>query len=1021
MIMGIQGFPFCSPRLRSAGAALLLALCAPQLPAAVLIVTAAGDSQNFADGCSLREAIVNAETASRQGSLECASGDSGPDTIILPPSAISVGSSTVEESNPAVGDLDITTDITILGSGQQFSVIDIGFSGRLFDVHPGAKLTLSGTLLSKGYADEVSAGAAYGATIRVAGSTGALAGEFIGDDIGIESGRIASAALDGRGAGIYGGPLSFVTVTRSLFMFNEATLTVAAGVDSGGAGLYCDGCVLALGSSTFAQNSAGKGAGLYLAMGSDAALEFVTLGYNVGESAAGLYNNGVLDFSGSISADNTGGLDVDLLCGPDGALTAQYSFVEFPAAACPALAGLNTRANSLATGSEPKVLRKLTEQLFDNQPSRVLRRNIGPPAVPAVPAAQCTGHVDQWGAPAVNAPVAPPASTDAGCASGAHEMPLIGINPMMARVTANGPDAVLNVGVLTTLTAPATLRVRKRGDGGIGESCDFPDVDIPLSAGGGDTLSIDPDTLFLTPSLARRQRVCELEGVLISPEAHLNGANTGVIRVRFDDGLSGAAGGLTLPKPGGALQFGTVPVGDRDPLDGRDGGGDSSIFFYAQTEALQIDSATITGVGAAKFAINSTFPITVPVAPASGVPLSLRCLGGELGYFDAVLQVNATRLPPLPEAPEALTLVYGLTCTVAHLVTLSASPYFGQVGEADGLNLNVEIRLDSPNMSGGPISLDLYHDGGTATPDDDFEFLEPWPLTVTIPADSGEASVSFGVFDDEDEFGEGTETIVVRAELAPHDNVVLSGSNSVTLGIVDNDIPETDVMVELSGVPSVVNPGSQVRITVAGENISDLQWLSGVQIGVDVAGPARVLSFLVTEVQVSCEKNKAHLVATIEDPDALAAALAREACLDGEMVSSLPKDTDNDGDFDTPAYSLPLKLVSGSFCSIPAGMGTGSCGFRDQVPPGTRVLASALVLTAEMASAPQLDFPATMTARFAGNGGGPRVATDSSSYILNGREGVQTGGGLVGLPPLLFVGLLALRARRKRSTGRKPG
>lgn len=1005
MLTDVQGSSSRFRRVFAAGLAAALSLCAPQLPAATIIVTGLADQNNYADGCSLREAIINAETDSKLGSVECARGV-GADLIILPPHAvdvIGVNTSLVEESDPATGDLDITSDITVLGGGQQFSILSAGHGGRLFDVHPGGKLTLRGVMLMHGRADDSDgSGQPFGGAIRVGGASGVLVSELVADDIGIlSSSTYALLATDG-GAAIYAGPGSQVTVSRGQFLFNEAQ-----GTSGTGGGIYCDGCNLGVDASTFAKNVASLAAGVYIGPGSTASLEFVSVGFNSAPNAAGVYNDGALQFYASVAGDNAGGMSGDDVTCAGGSFTAQYSLIEYPQGC--ALAGVQTRAD-LAVGTEQYIFRELNQQRFDYQPSRVLPPNIG---FPRVPVAQCAGRVDQLGTPVVNTPIAPytlPASSDGDCVSGAYELPLAAIDPMAASAVAGGAMVRLNVGILAMLGTDAVMHIQPRDTGIPGENCDFIGVDIPIPATtGGSSVSIDPDALFVSPELDRRYRVCELEGVIISPEAAFNGATTGVIRILFDDGLAALGGGLSSPAPGRYLQFGTVPVG---------AGGDAAITFFPGTEPLSINSVVISGADASYFALNTTLPLVVPAGPAPGVPLSFHCNGGEFGSYDAIAEVSAVRTVSM----QPLQLVYGLRCRVAHLLSVEASPYLGRIGEADGVDLRITGRLDSPNVTSGPVLFDVYYDGGTATPGSDFDPFVPSsvvPLTLSIPVGETEAHVDIGVNNDL-EFSEGEETLLAHIEIPLADEVSLVGSGSVGLRIADDDVPVIGAAVTLNGMPSLVRPASEVTVTIVAENTSSVAPLNNAHVQSTVDAPARVLSYLVTEIQVTCQAYKAYLQAKFkDDPVALAAVLAAVTCVDGDMLSSLPQDTDNDSILE-PANELALKLLAHSSCTIPGSMAYGDCGFAYAIPSGTKIEVRAVVQMATMATAPQLNFPGQMVAYLTGSGeGGLVTAQDASPYVIDGDEKAKEGG--LGWPFLLIAGLLVLRGRRMRSTGRKIG
>lgn len=106
--------------------------------AATIAVTTTLDEHNNSAPCSLREAIRSANTDLAIGG--CAAG-SGVDTITVPPGTYVLGIANVapvtDEQNTTMGDLDILGDVTIVGSGDQVTIVDgngAALADRVFDV-----------------------------------------------------------------------------------------------------------------------------------------------------------------------------------------------------------------------------------------------------------------------------------------------------------------------------------------------------------------------------------------------------------------------------------------------------------------------------------------------------------------------------------------------------------------------------------------------------------------------------------------------------------------------------------------------------------------------------------------------------------------------------------------------------------------------------------------------------------------------------------------------------------------------
>jgi len=101
-------------------------------------------------GCSLREAIINANNNDTSGSTDCVSGAAGVDEILLPAGTYTLSLAGRGEDAAATGDLDITdvdttgNSLVITGevdlNGTPATIIDAGGIDRVFDIfNPGNK------------------------------------------------------------------------------------------------------------------------------------------------------------------------------------------------------------------------------------------------------------------------------------------------------------------------------------------------------------------------------------------------------------------------------------------------------------------------------------------------------------------------------------------------------------------------------------------------------------------------------------------------------------------------------------------------------------------------------------------------------------------------------------------------------------------------------------------------------------------------------------------------------------------
>ena len=203
------------------------------LHAAVLEVEGPQDSLAGAptiNHCTLRKAIINANTDTA-AYPQCAAG-SGTDTIVfLVPMTITFTIAGAGEDAALTGDLDVTSDIIIQGIAGG-TVIDGGDLDRVFDVKPGASLTLNDITITNG-TGLGSGGAilANGATLHVNRST-----------------ISASHVNGGDGGAIY--------ATNSTTTIDSSTISGNSAAHHGGA-IVVDGGTAAITSSTITNNSSG--------------------------------------------------------------------------------------------------------------------------------------------------------------------------------------------------------------------------------------------------------------------------------------------------------------------------------------------------------------------------------------------------------------------------------------------------------------------------------------------------------------------------------------------------------------------------------------------------------------------------------------------------------------------------------------------------------------------------------------------------------------------------------------------
>jgi len=208
-------------------------------PSTVINVTTSGDSL-FNDGlCSLREAIIaaNTNTASGAAAGECPAGSTA-DTINLQTGTYTLGLPGGGTDTPQINDLDILGEISIVGSTSGFTIVDANGIDRAIEVSTTGKATIS--------------------NLWILG----------GQDNGWAGGGINSSGQ--------------LTLTNSVLIANTSTAS--------GAGLYNGyGATATLRTVSFGNNTASNGAGVHNS--GTITLDHVSLDFGSAGAGGGFWND----------------------------------------------------------------------------------------------------------------------------------------------------------------------------------------------------------------------------------------------------------------------------------------------------------------------------------------------------------------------------------------------------------------------------------------------------------------------------------------------------------------------------------------------------------------------------------------------------------------------------------------------------------------------------------------------------------------------------------------------------------
>ncbi|MCC7361233.1 MAG: hypothetical protein IT317_17235 [Anaerolineales bacterium] len=230
------------------------------------VVTNTGDSTPdgctpaaTTNGCTLREA-VNAANANADHSV-----------IVFDDITVSLSLFGANEDLNATGDLDLRTDMTILGHGLNYTDIIGNEQDRVFHVSNGATVLMQNLIVSNG-------SALRGGGILVSGS----GSDLILNNVALDS----NEATDGGGLAVDNSAAA--EVHQSTILFNIVT--------NAGGGVFVDNfSTVTLYDTTIGENGASGGGGVFSGNGSTAALDQVTLVRN----AALIIGRGVLVYEGA--------------------------------------------------------------------------------------------------------------------------------------------------------------------------------------------------------------------------------------------------------------------------------------------------------------------------------------------------------------------------------------------------------------------------------------------------------------------------------------------------------------------------------------------------------------------------------------------------------------------------------------------------------------------------------------------------------------------------------------------------
>jgi hypothetical protein len=260
---------------------------------ATISVTATADSLAVDGNCTLREAVIAANT---DAAVDACPGGSGTDLVVVPAGTYTLTLAGALEDAAATGDLDVTGDLVFSGAGALLTTIDGNASDRVLDVDPaGAGLTVrvSGVTLRNGRGEPQGGGVRSRGMLTLADSV-------------VYANRASTVLItfgSARGGGI--ASEGSLRVERCTIASNVADASgIPRPAPAFGGGISAVGPLEVI-DSTVADNRAMPTADAFAVAGISSAVQLTLVGSTVSGNLAITENGGGLDVSGSATIRNS--------------------------------------------------------------------------------------------------------------------------------------------------------------------------------------------------------------------------------------------------------------------------------------------------------------------------------------------------------------------------------------------------------------------------------------------------------------------------------------------------------------------------------------------------------------------------------------------------------------------------------------------------------------------------------------------------------------------------------------------
>jgi CSLREA domain-containing protein len=245
-------------------------------------VTSFVDGADSLLGDGVCETVAGTGICTLRAAIQEANARPGADIIHLPTGAYTQTIHWDYSDSSAIGDLDITSDLTIIGTGASQTIIFANTGERVFEITPSATVTITGVTMRGGWM------------------------EIYGDGGGIlNSGRLTlqQSRVMGNRAYLGGGIFNYGTLTVDT---STVSGNIADDSSAGGGGIHNQGTLKLIDSTISGNNSNHLGGGLYNWERASATISGSTLnGNNANWSGGAIMNDGIMTMVNSTLNANT--------------------------------------------------------------------------------------------------------------------------------------------------------------------------------------------------------------------------------------------------------------------------------------------------------------------------------------------------------------------------------------------------------------------------------------------------------------------------------------------------------------------------------------------------------------------------------------------------------------------------------------------------------------------------------------------------------------------------------------------